>query len=231
VTAAGATAAARDERRVRLVEGRLRRRLVPLLVAEAVVVTVLAILVFHSKAPNRVDRAVADAVYARPGTALRTAATAVTFFGSSLVVPVLALGVAALTWRHFRDVLLSAFCPLAVASAVIAERALKSVVARDRPATAALAHELDFSYPSGHVTAATALAIASILLVLVARPRRRRALVTLAVAYALLVAASRLVLGVHYLSDVVGAALLASAGVLLTGWLCSLRAVMRRPPA
>jgi len=60
------------------------------------------------------------------------------------------------------------------------------------------------SFPSGHAASAGLLATVAILLTIAATMRglRRRVLIALWVSLAVLVAASRLVLGVHYLSDV-----------------------------
>ena len=62
----------------------------------------------------------------------------------------------------------------------------------------------NLSFPSGHAASAGLLATVAILLTIAATVRglRRRLLITLWVSLAVLVAASRLVLGVHYLSDV-----------------------------
>lgn len=208
-----------------LVEGRLRRRLVPLVASEGILVVVLGVIVWHSRGADRLDRDVASALYSRPGNAVRGVASAVTFFGSPMAVAVGALLVTAWAWWRFHDRLLSLFCPLAVGASALAEKVLKSIIARPRPPTAVLVHEVDFSYPSGHVTGAAALALATILLLWAGGRRRNRTLSISALAvYAVAVAVSRLVLGVHYLSDVVGAAALASAGVLVVGWLCSMGA-------
>lgn len=209
----------------RLVEGRLRARLLPFVAAEAAVIAGLAAVVWHAKRPDRLDNEFASVFYAKPGTFVRTIATAVTFLGHPPVVAIAAAAVAAWAWWRFHDRLLTAFCPLAVGLSGLAERTLKTIVARPRPPTAVLAHEIDFSYPSGHVTGSAALALAAILLVWSCGPRRGRApTITILALYALAVATSRLVLGVHYLTDVVGGALLATTCVLLVGAACSNKA-------
>jgi|GEM_PF-6992777 len=209
-------------RRRRLLEGRLRHRLAELLAGETVVVAALAAIVWRSDAPDGVDAAVAAHLYAPPHTLIRAVATAVTFFGKPHVVAVGALLVAAWSWRRFRDRTLSVFCPAAVAVASLCEHVLKVEVRRPRPTTAVVSHLLDFSYPSGHATGASALVLATILLVWSGGPARHRSGVIIGlVVYALAVCTSRLVLGVHYLSDVVGAAVLATACVLAVGSMCS----------
>lgn len=210
------------ERQARLVEGRLRERLREVLATEVLAVGVLAALVWHARSPDGLDARVASSLYASPHTTLRTIAAAVTVLGKPIVVAVGSIAVAGWARWRYRDGVLTAFCPLSVAIASTIGHLLKVLVARPRPATASLARLLDYSYPSGHAVGSTALAMATILLVWSAgpEPHRRTRIAGFAV-YAVAVCVSRLVLGVHYLSDVVGAALLATACVLVVGWFCS----------
>lgn len=98
----------------------------------------------------------------------------------------------------------------------------KVLVDRARPpltVTHALVPELGTdSFPSGHTELAAALVLAAVLVV--ARTRRTRRLV-LAIGgmFTLVVAVSRLYLGVHYPSDVLGSLLVATAGALAWTWL------------
>jgi YegS/Rv2252/BmrU family lipid kinase len=89
----------------------------------------------------------------------------------------------------------------------------KEVVERPRPG---LGHLGGWSFPSGHATVAGAAAGVVVVLVtmLVRRRNLRRLLVAAAVALAVLVGADRVLLGVHYVSDVVAGGLLAAAIVL-----------------
>lgn len=95
---------------------------------------------------------------------------------------------------------------------------VKTVVAQQRPNTADLTHLLHvnpatLSYPSGHVVFATALVTA---LAMVCRRTLARAIVIVVGAlFVLLVMWSRLYVGVHYGTDVVGGVLNGAAGVLL----------------
>jgi len=88
------------------------------------------------------------------------------------------------------------------------EQVLKRAVHRSRPpyGTAYLTG-VSFSFPSGHAMASM-LGCAMVLYVvfIIARPRRlvRTLLASLAAVYLLLVGASRIYLGVHYPSDVLG---------------------------
>jgi len=103
---------------------------------------------------------------------------------------------------------------------------VKAVVAEPRP-TASLAHPLvvdpsTLSYPSGHVVFAVCLTAA---LLMVCRRTVSRALVlVLGILFILVVAWSRLYVGVHYGTDVVGALLNGAAGAILFAGLWNLAA-------
>lgn len=204
-----------------MLDERLRRHLPRLVAGDAVLVVVLALVAWHARHADRADAAVARAIYAPPGSAWRAVADVVTRLGDPMVVAAASIAVAAWAWHRYRDVAVAAFCPVTVVGASVLEHLLKLLVERSRPATAVLAHELDYSYPSGHVTGATALALSAILLVLAMRSRRRGLTIAVAAGYPVAIAVSRLALGVHYLSDVVGAAALASACVLVVATLLS----------
>ncbi|MCI0159296.1 phosphatase PAP2 family protein [Leifsonia shinshuensis] len=102
---------------------------------------------------------------------------------------------------------------------------VKTVVAEPRPSTAGLTHLLHvnpatLSYPSGHVVFATALVTA---LAMVCRGTLARTIVlVIGAVFVLLVMWSRLYVGVHYGSDVVGGVLNGVAGVLLFAGLWNL---------
>jgi undecaprenyl-diphosphatase len=206
-----------------LVPARLGRVLAPLVAIELALVGVLGALVWHSTHGNRFDSAVARSLYAGPGSFVRSVASVVTIFGAAgFVVPATAL-VTVWAWFLFRDRdrRLVLFAPIAVLVPFLAGRVLKSAVHRQRPSTSTLLREINASFPSGHATSSAALALTvSLLLVAAAVSWRRPAIVALA-AYAFAVSLSRLVLGVHYLTDVVGGICLGGAGVLSCAWLFS----------
>ena len=153
-----------DGPRGSLVQGRLRRRVRETLLLPVAVVAALAVVAWPTHGTDDPDEDVAGVLYARPGTGVRHVASVVTWFGSPTVVAICAVVVAALAWRRYRDMQLTLFCPVAVAVAGLIEHFLKLIVGRARPATAALANQFDFSYPSGHATASSALALSAILL-------------------------------------------------------------------
>jgi undecaprenyl-diphosphatase len=94
----------------------------------------------------------------------------------------------------------------------------KVVVMRNRPPTAfSLAPETGSnSFPSGHVAFAVSLAIA--LCLLAVGTRWFKAAVALGAAWTLLIAFTRLYIGAHYPTDIVGSVLVSSSAVIfLTG--------------
>lgn len=121
--------------------------------------------------------------------------------------------IAGAVWSFRRRLrVLSATLLLASALTVSIVTVLKSGVSRARPETPWLGIlSEDASYPSGHVAGAVALALGVGLVLQAARvsARRRRVAVACGVAWVLLVAADRLVLNVHHVSDVIGAVLAA----------------------
>jgi undecaprenyl-diphosphatase len=140
----------------------------------------------------------------------------VSFLGSTRVVVVVTVVAAALTYRR---------CPrLAVAILLVAvarpliEAGLKELVARERPDGDRLVRGRGYSFPSGHPLA-TAASWGMLPLVAALYTRRRALWWAMAIsvwALAVLVAVSRVWLGVHWTSDVVAGLALAALGVALT---------------
>lgn len=128
------------------------------------------------------------------------------------IVAATALALAFLVWRRERFAALWLLCVVAGGAAL--NDALKHAVQRARPGDAALSlAQTDFSFPSGHVANSTLLYGALALLCIGRVPSRtlRGLLWLAAVAAVATVAASRLVLGAHYPSDVLAGAALAIA--------------------
>ena len=137
----------------------------------------------------------------------------ITLLGGTPVVVALCVGVSIVEYRRLPTWAVPAFMATVVVSQLVVTNLIKVGVGRERPNVARLVGVTGFSFPSGH-TAASAAVYAAIALV-VGRGRDRRIKATLAgVAggITVAVATSRVLLGVHWLTDVI-------AGVAL-GWAC-----------
>lgn len=130
---------------------------------------------------------------------------AVTMTGSSLfVLPLAAVVVLGLRWRgHGSEAWLVALST-GLAEAVV--WSIKFAVGRSRPGLWATDTYWGSSFPSGHTLVVAAFAIAAVLGVGRLWPGRRRVALAIAFAWIFLVALSRLVLGVHWPTDVLAAA-------------------------
>ena len=158
------------------------------------------------------DQATVAAVAGHRTDVLNNLAINVTSLGSAPVVVLIALLVTlyALASGRQRIVLALFWTPLSF----FLDNVLKLVFQHPRPTQAIIAIPDSYSFPSGHAVAASALYIT---LALIAahgerRQRPRRILIWSGVAVAVFVAWSRVYLGVHYFSDVVGGLLLGGAG-------------------
>ena len=176
----------------------------------------------------RLDQDVAAAVAARRSGWLTAVMRVVTVLGSAMVLwPVLAI-VGVRLWldsRRWGPVALLVAATLG-GSAIAA--VVKVVVGRARPERAlGVLVEGGYSFPSGHATAAmVAYVTLAFVLTRPAHLARYRPVAWIAgIGVAVVIAASRVYLGVHWLSDVVGGALLGAAwvAVLVTAYTTAVR--------
>ena len=191
--------------------GRLRARHGWILPVTALLFVVLAVLAAFDALPW--DRPIFDAVVDARTPGSRHFARRVSFLGSTPVILTVAGVAALLAWRR---------CPrLAVAILVIVaarpliEWGLKELIDRERPTGARLVRGTGPSFPSGHPLA-TAASWGLLPLVAALYTTRRALWWGIAIGVwtlAVLVAASRVVLGVHWPTDVVASLLLAIMGV------------------
>ncbi|HET6816491.1 MAG TPA: phosphatase PAP2 family protein [Mycobacteriales bacterium] len=140
-----------------------------------------------------------------------------THLGDPVVVTVLTVALALLLWWR-GDRRGAVFVAATRLLAVVVSSVVKALVRRHRPVLAhPLAHAHGYSFPSGHALGSAAL-WASVAFVAAARGLSRGRAVALAVTVPVVVAATRVLLGVHYVTDVIGG--------LVLGWACA--AICRR---
>lgn len=149
---------------------------------------------------QRLDTAVFDRIQGRELTGLTAVALTLNLLGSVWVTLPVRLGVGAWLITRRRWEALWAW----VGTAVLSELAisiLKPLYGRARPPHPDVA-TTGFSFPSGHAVAGAATAIALVIVLVPAGPKRRY-LEVLAGYFALIMGLSRVYLGAHWLSDVV----------------------------
>lgn len=163
------------------------------------------------------DTATTSWLAAHRSLGLDVAATVITDFGSPVATAALGVSCAALLSWATRSVIPGVVIIGTVGAAAAASTALKAVVDRPRPPLQwQVGIETDPSFPSGHVTGTAALLGIIAVVVSVDRTRATRAWLTTAVVTGVvLVAATRLYLGVHWLTDVIAGAILAALFVLI----------------
>jgi membrane-associated phospholipid phosphatase len=161
------------------------------------------------------DQAVTVAVAGHRTEVLNNLAVNLTALGSAPVVAIVSLLAALYVVASGRPriVLALLWTPLSF----FLDNGLKLVFQHPRPTEAIIAIPDSYSFPSGHAVAASALFITLALTAATGerRLRPRRVLVWGGVLIAVLVAWSRVYLGVHYFTDAVGGLLLGSGGAIL----------------
>jgi undecaprenyl-diphosphatase len=191
--------------------GRPRRSLVPLalVTVAALIFTVLLVLVRLQWPPlESVDHGAAtNANHLIAGNhALVTVVKAVTWLGSNGVLWTV-IGAAAVVLALRKRWRLATYLLVTGAGALVMDPVLKSLVGRLRPVVAhPVAHGTGNSFPSGH-SLGSIVCYGAVLLVFLpaARGRWRTVFIGVIAALVALIGTSRILLGVHYLSDVLGA--------------------------
>ncbi|RZL82033.1 MAG: phosphatase PAP2 family protein [Rhodococcus sp. (in: high G+C Gram-positive bacteria)] len=153
-------------------------------------------------------------------------AIAVTDAGGPAGTIILAVVIGAVLSRRARSPIPALILIGTVGAAALASTVTKSVVGRARPPIVSqVLLETDHSFPSGHATGAMALFIMAAVMFGYAQPPTRRALLLItAAAVTVVVSVTRLYLGEHWLTDVVGGMLLGGlaaviGGALYTTWM------------
>jgi len=141
-----------------------------------------------------------------------------TWLGSTkvaIIIALVAIAVLAVFLRHRKELVLFI---LAVGLAPLLNRLIKSIFERERPTLHRLIEEVGYSFPSGHSMGAfTMYGILTYLLWRhVPSAWGRTLMVVIGLALTLCIGMSRIYLGVHYPSDVIGGYLISGAWIGLS---------------
>jgi undecaprenyl-diphosphatase len=189
------------------------------IVAGGAVLGVLGLLVRTNSSLLRIDSSVAPWGEQHMTSFSQSMLDFVTSFGGTGVIVGATLCVFLLEMIRRPSRWLPLFLAAVVIGQTLMSTEIKNVVDRVRPTANPIAHTLGPSFPSGHTTGAAACFAAFALVLGRGRSRNTQAVLAgAAVFVALAVAASRVLLGVHWLTDVFGG--------LALGWgwfaLCSI---------
>jgi undecaprenyl-diphosphatase len=159
----------------------------------------------------RWDEAVAETGADHATAASTDVLTRITEFGNTSTALLVIAVVAVFDWARYRNWAVPAFLFSVGIGVSLINNTLKWLVDRDRPSVPHLVEASGASFPSGHsATAAACWAAIALVLERELPARARPALIGAAAGLAGLVAASRALLGVHWLTDVL-------AGIVV-GW-------------
>ena len=166
---------------------------------------VLALLVRRVASIQHVDNSVAAWGYDHRSTASTNALHWVTDFGSIEIVVGLALVLVLVDLYRHRNRWSFLFLLVVLVGMEIAMLSVKGLVGRLRPTLTPEAATLGPSFPSGHsATAAAFYAAAALIIGRQLSGRWRHLAIAIAVGLAVAVAGSRVLLDLHWLSDVIG---------------------------
>jgi undecaprenyl-diphosphatase len=171
---------------------------------------------------TRADTPISVWFHVHAGPALTAIASAASRMHSTLGICLMALA-AGVALAHYRQIQWLPLLALCVPGGLVLNALVKHVFQRARPSFDPPALTLaSYSFPSGHTAGATVWWSFALLLWFAweKRPVRRAAACVLAVAMVLLTGLSRMVLGLHYLSDVLAAMAEGAAWVLLCVTAC-----------
>jgi len=189
------------------------------LVVGGVVLGALGLLVRTNSSLLRIDRSVAPWGEDHMTSFAQSTLDVVTSLGSTGVIVVCTVGVFVVEIIRRPSRWLPVFLIAVTVGQTIMSTQVKDLVNRVRPTANPIAHTLGPSFPSGHTTGAAACFAAFALVLGRGRSRNAQAVLAgIAMFVAIAVAASRVLLGVHWLTDVIGG--------LALGWawfaLCSI---------
>jgi undecaprenyl-diphosphatase len=204
------------------------------IVVAGLLVAALAVAVRHAEGLSDVDSAAALWANRHTSPLQHRLLEDVSALATTTGVIVIAVAVGALEWMRVPSRTIPAFLVVVTVGDSLVTNAVKGAIDRARPAIDPVAATLGPSFPSGHSSTAASLFAALALLAGRHRGvRARAALAGAAVGLAVAVACSRVMLDLHWTSDVVGGLALgwgwfAACAIAFGGWLVEFGAPVER---
>lgn len=186
----------------------------------AVCFIIVALLTFN-KGLSGFDKSLIGHVQGLESEALTPFMKGISYIGTTVPMVVLSLLIMIFLFTVLKHRMELVLFVVAVLGTKIWNDLLKNMFERDRPVEHRLVEEVGYSFPSGH--SMVAFAFYGILAFLLWRHLRTRTartvVILLAITMTLLIGVSRIYLGVHYPSDVLGGYLASACWLGVTIWL------------
>jgi undecaprenyl-diphosphatase len=190
--------------------------IVAVAISAACWIVFVALAIVVSRDSLSIDQSVLTWVGEHRSSALTSAMRIVTWLGSAAVLYPATLVLALYWWRRERDWRAGAMLAASLAGSTALYNLFKRIIERPRPpAKDALGTYTHWSFPSGHATQCLAFFAMLLVLACLAGRARLRLWVIAAAAVVLVVGASRIYLGAHWFTDVLGGYALGGAWVAL----------------
>ena len=183
------------------------RRVVLGVVTLSAVFIGLTSLVWHRAGATRLDSAILHGYAPNDHSVLFRIASYVTDVASPIAVVALGGTTALALALRRRQRIRALACICAPLLAGICEATLKVMVGRTRPETGTLSGESGFGFPSGH-TAGFAALVFTVAFTMSRLSHRRRTAIRIALALSTAIAVTRVIVGAHYPTDVIGGLIL-----------------------
>ena len=184
-----------------------RRFLTPPVIIGFLLVAAVAVAGGFITSPLSIDTTVWSDFIASRTPAMNSFMTGASWLFDPKRAVVVALAVAGAVWWFIKKVMNALYILGSVAFSGINGYIIKHIDSRPRPEEAyRLITEDGYSFPSGHATAVTALVVSLVMVLTMTRfgRRIRHLLWVAAVAFIVFICVTRLYLGVHWVTDVIG---------------------------
>jgi undecaprenyl-diphosphatase len=207
------------------------------LVLAGVIVSILAVLVRRHELLTGLDSSAADWAHRNRDSLTQRLLNDVTWMASTTGATIIVATAAVVEWLRVRNRWIPVFLIIATLGDSLLTALVKGIVDRARPTLDPAAATLGPSFPSGHSSTAAAMFAAIALLAGRGRSLRTRALlIGAAVGLAVAVACSRVLLDLHWMSDVIaglafGWGWFAVCAAAFGGWLLRLGAPVEQAAA
>lgn len=190
------------------------KKYINLILAAVFVVIFIMLMVFIKNGSIvNFDNSVYSVVTANTNNFLDNMFKVITFFASTKFIVGIVLVIFAFLFFVKKEKKLAFVIGGSVGFAALFNRIVKDIFRRERPTVRRLVEEKSFSFPSGHTNASVALC--GILIFFIMRSKMKKSVkIPVCIALGIVpicVAISRIYLGAHFASDVIGAAVLTSA--------------------